>query len=148
MMTDPIADMLTRIRNGARAKLESVRIPASQLKVSVVKILREEGYVKYFKVVRAGSVKRNPKGGDTKDSKPLSHNLLIVYLKYGAGGEQVINGIRRESKPGLRKYVKSIDIPRTLGGLGITILSTSKGLMTDREARKRNLGGEVLCAVW
>lgn len=148
MMTDPIADMLTRLRNGARAKLESVRIPASQLKVGIVKILREEGYVKYFKVVRAGSVKRNPKGGDVKDSKPLSHNLLIVYLKYGATGEQVVHGIKRESKPGLRRYVHAVDIPRTLGGLGICILSTSKGLMTDREARKRHLGGELICSVW
>lgn len=148
MMSDPIADMLTRIRNGATAKLESVRIPASQLKVGIVKILREEGYVKYFKVVRAGSVKRQPKAGDTKDSKPLSHNLLIVYLKYGPNDESAIHGIKRESRPGLRRYVKSDDIPRTLGGLGISVLSTSKGLMTDREARKKKVGGELICSVW
>jgi small subunit ribosomal protein S8 len=148
MMTDPIADMLTRIRNGSTAKLESVRIPASQLKVGLVKILREEGFVKYFKVVRAGSVKRAPKAGDAKDSKPLSHNLLIVYLKYGPNEEAAIHGISRVSKPGLRRYVKAGEIPRTLGGLGISILSTSKGLMTDREAKKKNVGGELICSVW
>jgi len=147
-VTDPIGDMLTRIRNGARAKQEAVRMPASQLKIAIVKLLREEGYIKYFKVVRAGSVKRNPKGGSTKEAKPLSYNLLIVYLKYGANGEQVINGIRRMSKPGLRRYVQSTKIPRSLGGLGVVILSTSKGLMSGREARKQKLGGELICSVW
>ncbi|MBI1783698.1 30S ribosomal protein S8 [Candidatus Sumerlaeota bacterium] len=147
-ISDPIGDMLTRIRNGAKAKLEAVRMPASQLKINLVKILREEGYIKYFKVVRAGSVKRNPKSGDSKEAKPLSYNLLIVYLKYGANGEQVINGIRRVSRPGLRRYVGYADIPRALGGMGIVVLSTSKGLMTGREARKQKLGGELLCSVW
>ena len=147
-ISDPIGDMLTRIRNGAKAKLEAVRMPASQLKINLVKILREEGYIKYFKVVRAGSVKRNPKSGDSKESKPLSYNLLIVYLKYGGNGEQVINGIKRLSKPGLRRYVGVTDIPRILGGMGIVVLSTSKGLMTGREAKKQKLGGELLCSVW
>lgn len=148
MMTDPIADMLTRIRNGARAKLESVRMPASKTKIAVVKLLREEGYIKYFKVVRAGSVKRNPRSDDKKDSKPLPHNLLIVYMKYGSAGEQLITGLKRLSRPGYRRYVKVSDIPRTLGGLGVTVLSTSKGLMSDREARRRRLGGELICSVW
>lgn len=148
MVTDPVADMLTRIRNGVHAKLESVRMPSSQLKVSIAKILREEGYIKYFKVVRAGSVKRNPKAGDTKEAKPLVYNLLIVYLKYGPSGEEVINGIRRLSRPGIRRYVKSAEIPRTLSGMGVTLLSTSKGLLTDREARKQKVGGELICSIW
>ncbi len=148
-LSDPIGDMLTRIRNGVKAKQEAVRMPASQLKVNLVKILREEGYIKYFKVVRAGSVKRNPKGGgESKEAKPLTFNLLIVYLKYGAAGEQVINGIRRISRPGIRRYVGSTEIPRALGGMGIVVLSTSKGLMTGREARKQKIGGELICSVW
>ncbi len=147
-MTDPVADMLTRIRNGVRAKLESVRMPASALKVNIVKLLREEGYIKYFKVIRAGSVKRNPKAGDRKEERPLTYNLLIVYLKYGPAGEQVINGIRRVSKPGLRRYVKSQRIPRALGGMGVNVISTSRGLMSDREARRQKVGGEWICSVW
>ena len=147
MVTDPIGDMLTRVRNGARAKQESVRMPASQLKVGIAKILREEGYIKYFKVVRAGSVKRNPKSGDNKDSRPLAYNLLIIYLKYGPGGEQVINDLKRVSKPGRRLYVGAKEIPSELNGLGVTIVSTSKGLLTDRDARKQNVGGELICSV-
>lgn len=148
MMTDPVADMLTRIRNGARARHESVRMPSSQLKVGIAKILREEGYIKYFKVVRAGSVKRNPRAGDKKDSKPLPYNLLIVYLKYGPNDEQLISHLERLSRPGIRRYVKANALPRTLGGLGVTILSTSSGLMTANEARRRGVGGELLCNVW
>ena len=148
MQSDPIADMLTRIRNATRAKRESVRMPASKLKIALVKLLREEGYVKYFKVVRAGSVKRTPRSGNAKDSKPLSQNLLIVYLKYGPDGDPVINRIDRVSKPGRRRYVQATNIPRTLGGLGVTILSTSQGVMTDREARRNNIGGELICSVW
>jgi small subunit ribosomal protein S8 len=148
VVTDPIADMLTRVRNAVQAKHESVRMPASQMKIAIAKILREEGYIKYFKVVRAGSVKRNPKAGDKKDAKPLPHNLLIIYLKYGPGGEKVINGLDRASKPGLRRYVGCDEIPRVLGGMGSTILTTSKGVMSGREARKQNIGGELLCTVW
>lgn len=148
VVTDPIADMLTRVRNAARAKHESVRMPASQMKIAVAKILREEGYIKYFKVVRAGSVKRNPKAGDKRDAKPLPHNLLIIYLKYGPGGEKVLSGLDRVSKPGLRRYVGYDEIPRILGGLGTTILSTSKGVMSGREARRQKVGGELLCAIW
>ncbi len=103
VVSDPIADMLTRIRNAVNAKQDSVRMPSSQMKISLAKILREEGFIKYFKVVRAGSVKRNPKAGDKKDAKPLPHNLLIIYLKYGPGGESVINGVERVSRPGLRR---------------------------------------------
>ena len=148
VITDPIADMLTRLRNAVRAKQDSVRMPASKIKIAVAKILREEGYIKYFKVVRAGSVKRNPKAGDKRDAKPLTHNLLIVYLKYGPGGEPVLSGLRRESRPGLRRYSASRQAPRVMRGLGITILSTSKGVMTGRDARRQNVGGEVICSIW
>lgn len=148
VISDPIADMLTRLRNAVAAQHDSVRMPASQIKIAIAKILREEGYIKYFKVVRAGSVKRNPKAGDKNDAKPLSHNLLIIYLKYGPGGEKVLNGLDRISKPGLRKYVGSKEVPRILGGMGTTILTTSRGLMTGDEARRQNVGGEILCSVW
>ncbi len=148
VMTDPIADMLTRLRNAVHAKQDSVRMPASKMKIALAKILREEGYIKYFKVVRAGSVKRNPKAGDKRDAKPLTHNLLIVYLKFGPGGESVLNHLARVSKPGLRQYVGYDEIPRTLGGMGLTILSTSKGVMTGRDARRQKLGGELICSIW
>ncbi len=148
VVTDPIADMLTRLRNAIHAKQDSVRMPASKMKIAIAKILREEGYIKYFKVVRAGSVKRNPKAGDKRDAKPLSHNLLIVYLKFGPGGEKVINGLTRVSRPGLRRYSGSHEIPKVLGGMGTTIVSTSKGVMTGREARRQNVGGEIICSIW
>ena len=148
VVTDPIADMLTRLRNAVRAKKDSVRMPASQLKIAIAKILREDGFIKYFKVVRAGSVKRNPKVGDKHDAKPLRHNLLIIYLKYGPGGESVINDLQRISKPGLRRYVGCKEIPTILGGMGSTIVSTSKGVMTGQDARRKRIGGEILCKVW
>jgi small subunit ribosomal protein S8 len=148
VITDPIADMLTRLRNAVQAKQDSVRMPASKLKIAIAKIMREEGFIKYFKVVRAGSVKRNPKAGDKRDAKPLAHNLLIIYLKYGPGGEQVINGLERVSKPGLRRYVPSDRVPRVLGGMGTPILTTSHGVISGREARKLGVGGEVLCNIW
>jgi small subunit ribosomal protein S8 len=148
VVTDPIADMLTRIRNAVKARQDSVRMPASQMKISIAKILREEGFIKYFKVVRAGSVKRNPKAGDKRDAKPLPYNLLIIYLKFGPGGESVISGLERVSRPGLRQYSGSHTMPRLLGGLGMTIVSTSKGLMSDREARRTHVGGELVCKVW
>lgn len=148
VVTDPIADMLTRLRNAVRAKKDSVRMPASQMKISIAKILREDGYIKYFKVVRAGSVKRNPRAGDKRDAKPLRHNLLIIYLKYGPGGEAVINDMQRISRSGLRRYVGYKDIPTILGGMGSTIVSTSTGIMTGQEARRKHIGGEILCKVW
>jgi small subunit ribosomal protein S8 len=148
VVSDPIADMLTRIRNAVHAKQDSVRMPASQMKIAIAKILREEGFIKYFKVVRAGSVKRNPKAGDKKDARPLPYNLLIIYLKFGPGGETVINGMTRVSKPGLRKYAGNDELPRVLGGMGIAIVSTSRGLMTGRDARRQKVGGEIVCNVW
>lgn len=131
MMTDPIADMLTRIRNGNEARHKSVQIPASKIKTEISRILQEEGYIKGYEVVENGV-----------------QGLINVDLKYGNNNEKVISGIKRISKPGLRVYAKSTDIPRVLGGLGVAIISTSKGIMSDREARKEQVGGEVLCYVW
>ena len=130
-MTDPIADMLTRIRNGLQARHQKVDIPVSTLKVELVRILKEEGYITNYK--RAN--------GDGSD-------VLTVFLKYGAGGEQVITSLQRISRPGCRVYVGKNDIPRVLGGLGINILSTSSGVMTGKDARKDGHGGEILCNVY
>lgn len=131
MMTDPIADMLTRVRNASNAKHDSVDIPASNIKKELAQILLNEGFIKGFDVI--------------DDAK---QGIIRVDLKYGTKNEKVISGIKRISKPGLRVYVKSDEIPRVLGGLGIVILSTSKGIMTDRVARKEKIGGEVICYVW
>ncbi|HHV46312.1 MAG TPA: 30S ribosomal protein S8 [Tissierellia bacterium] len=131
MMTDPIADMLTRIRNGNSVKHESVDVPASNIKKEIAQILLDEGFIKGYDVIEDGK-----------------QGIIRIELKYGSHGEKVISGIKRISKPGLRVYVKSDEIPRVLGGLGIAILSTSKGIMTDKKARKEGIGGEVLCYVW
>ena len=130
-MTDVIADMLTRIRNGLNAKHETVEIPASNMKKAIANILVNEGYIKEAKF-EEGNVQ----------------GKIIVTLKYGANNEKVISGLKRVSKPGLRIYVGADEIPQVLGGLGIAILSTSKGIMTDKEARKARQGGEVLAYVW
>ena len=130
-MTDPIADMLTRIRNGNNAKHESVDIPASNMKKQIARILLNEGFIKNFELI--------------DDAK---QGIIRVQFKYGQNNEKVISGIKRISKPGLKVYVKSNEIPKVLGGLGIAILSTSNGVMTDKEARKEGVGGEVLCYVW
>lgn len=131
MMTDPIADMLTRIRNGSNAKHDSVDIPASNVKKELAKILLDEGFVKSYDVIEDGK-----------------QGIIRVDLKYGQQSQKVISGIKRISKPGLRVYVKSDEIPKVLGGLGIAVLSTSKGIMTDKIARKEGIGGEVVCYVW
>lgn len=131
MLTDPIADMLTRIRNASKAKQESVEMPSSKQKVEIAKVLKREGYIEDYEVIAS-----NPQ------------DILRVQLKYTADRRGVIHGLRRISKPGLRVYVKKDEVPRVLGGLGIAIISTSKGIMTDREARKAGLGGEVICYVW
>ena len=130
-MTDPIADMLTRIRNGIAAEHETVVIPSSKMKVEIARILKQEGYIHGYKVE-----------GEGKDK------AITVELKYGPEKQKVISGLKRISKPGLRVYAKGNEIPRVLNGLGIAIISTSKGLMTDRDARKNNLGGEVVAYVW
>jgi small subunit ribosomal protein S8 len=130
-VTDPLADMLTRIRNANTAKHSKVDIPASKMKVSVARILKSEGYIKNYKLI--------------KDQK---HGVLRIYLKYDEFNEGVIIGLKRMSKPGRRLYVKKDDIPLVLNGMGITVLSTSKGVLADREARKLNVGGELLCSIW
>lgn len=130
-LTDPIADMLARIRNGGMAEHEKVDIPASRLRVRLAEILKEEGFIKNFRLI--------------EDRK---QGVLRVYLKYGSGQERVITGLRRVSKPGRRLYVTADRIPSVLGGMGVAILSTSRGVMTDRESRKLQVGGEVLCYVW
>jgi small subunit ribosomal protein S8 len=132
MMTDPIADLLTRIRNASRAEHEKVDIPASKLKVRIAEILKSEGFVKNLRVI------------EEQGKFPT----LRVYLKYGVGNEQVISGLVWVSKPGRRVYVAKDRIPSILGGMGVAILSTSRGVMTDREVRKQQLGGEVLAYVW
>ena len=130
-ISDVIADMLTRIRNANDAKHESVDIPASNLKKSIAEILLEEGYIKNFQIVEDGK-----------------QGIIRVTLKYAAGKQKVINGLRRVSKPGLRIYSNCEDMPRVMNGLGIAIVSTSKGVMTDKKARQNNVGGEVLAFVW
>jgi len=131
MMTDPIADMLSRIRNANSARHKSVDIPASNIKKEIAKILLEEGYIKSYDVL--------------EDDK---QGMIKVDLKYAESGERVISGLKRISKPGLRVYVKCEDVPKVLGGLGIAIISTSKGIITDKEARNKGVGGEVICYVW
>ncbi len=132
-MTDPIADMLTRIRNANSAQFETVRMPGSKLKESLAAILEQEGFIADYKV------ERDPK-------KPGS--VLEITLKYSLDRTRTIAGIKRISKPGLRIYARADGIPRVLGGIGVAVVSTSRGLMTDRDARKNHLGGEVLCHVW
>ena len=129
-ITDPIADMLTRIRNANNAKHETVDVPASKLKLSIAKILMEEGYIKSYQFIENGN-----------------QGVIKITLKY-LGKEKVITGLRRVSKPGLRMYVGADELPKVLRGLGIAIVSTSKGVMTDKQARKEHVGGEVLAFVW
>ena len=131
-MTDPIADMLTRIRNGNKAKLEKVDIPSSKLKLEIAKILKAEGFIKDYVLHRDEA----RQGG------------ITIFLKYGVDREPAISDIKRVSKPGLRRYVATGSIPRVLNGMGIAILSTSKGGMVDREARKQKVGGEIICTIW
>lgn len=130
-ITDSIADMLTRIRNASSAKHDSVQIPASNIKKSIAQILVDEGYIKSFKVI--------------EDNK---QGMIEIALKYGANKSPVISGLRRVSKPGLRIYSGCEDMPKVQNGLGIVILSTSKGIMTDKDARSQNIGGEVLAYIW
>lgn len=149
-VTDPIADMLTRIRNAVRVDAEEVAVPASRLKVGIAKILREEGFIKHYKVVRVSRKKTQKKQPARREKgNPLEvQSEIRVFLKYGPKQERVLHGLRRISAPGLRRYVGAEEIPLVEGGLGITILSTSKGLLTGKQCRKRNLGGELLCSVW
>ena len=130
-IADPIADLLIRIRNGSLAEHEKVDIPASKLKVRLAEIMKEEGFIKNFRVIE-----------DTKQG------ILRIYLKYGPDQERVISGMRRVSRPGRRIYVSADKVPSVLGGIGVAILSTPKGVLTDRASRKEHVGGEVLCHLW
>jgi small subunit ribosomal protein S8 len=130
-MSDPLADMLTRIRNAGMVDFQTVEMPLSSLKVGVAKVLKDEGYIKDYQIL-----------------KNTTQGTLKIDLKYGPKDEKVITGLRRVSKPGLRQFVKADNIPKVMSGLGIAILSTSKGVVTDREARQLGVGGEVLCNVW
>ena len=130
-ITDPIADLLTRIRNANASKHESVDVPASNMKKAIVEILKNEGYIKEYQVIEDGK-----------------QGVIRITLKYGPKNEKVISGLKRVSKPGLRFYAGADELPRVLKGLGIAIVSTSKGIMTDKEARKAHVGGEVLAFVW
>ena len=130
-ITDPIADMLTRIRNANNAKHDTVDVPAANMKKSIAQILLDEGYIKNFQLIDDGT-----------------QGVIRITLKYGAGKEKVISGLRRVSKPGLRVYAGADELPKVLRGLGIAIVSTSKGVMTDKKARQAHVGGEVLAFVW
>ena len=131
MVTDPIADMLTRIRNANQMRYKEVEVPASKVKIEIARILKEEGFIADYKV-----------------KKNNIQDILVLFLKYGDKKERVITGLKRISKPGLRVYAKAEEVPKVLNGLGIAIISTSKGIMTDKEARRQNLGGEVLAYIW
>jgi small subunit ribosomal protein S8 len=130
-MTDPVADMLTRIRNANKMRHEKVEMPASRLKSDILSVLKEEGYIVDFNTIKSG-----PQG------------KIVVTLKYTLGKERVIKGLKRISKPGLRVYVAHDNLPKVLDGLGIAVISTSKGVMTDRKARETNVGGEIIAYVW
>ena len=130
-ITDPIADLLTRIRNANTQKHETVDCPSSKMKVAIVDILANEGYIKGYQIIEDGK-----------------QNVIRMTLKYSPSGERVISGLKRVSKPGLRYYASAEEMPRVLKGLGTAIVSTSKGVMTDKEARNEHIGGEVLCFVW
>ena len=130
-MTDPIADMLTRIRNANQMRYNEVEVPASKIKTEIARILKEEGFISNYEI-----------------KKDKVQNTIVLNLKYGHNKERVITGLKRISKPGLRVYAKAEEIPKVLNGLGIAIVSTSKGIMTDKNARKESLGGEVLAYIW
>jgi len=130
-VTDPIADLLTRIRNANMAKKEKVEVPSSKIKKAMVEILKNEGYIRNYRTVEV-----------------QGHEMIRVYLKYGNKQERILTHLERYSKPSVRRYADKDSLPRALGGLGICIISTSQGLMTDRDARKQGVGGEVLCRIW
>jgi len=130
-MTDPVADMLTRIRNAIVASYDTVEVPSSKIKINIVKVMKFEGYIRNYKIV-----------GDSKQ------DAIVIYLKYNEDKSPVIKGLKKISKPSCRIYSRCKKIPRVLDGLGINIISTSKGVMTDREARRMGTGGEIICSVW
>jgi len=131
LSTDPIADFLTRIRNAGMAYHEKVEVPASKMKMALAELMKQEGYIKDYEFI--------------EDNK---QGILRIYLRYGPNKERVITGLKRISRPGLRVYAKKDQIPKVLGGLGVAVISTSKGIMPDRQARREGLGGEVICYIW
>ena len=133
MMTDPIADMLTRIRNANAMKMKTVNVPLSRTKTEILEVLKTEGYISGYEIKR---------------DEVSHHQIIVVSLKYLSNNERVIQGLKRISKPGLRVYAASEKLPKVLNGLGVAIISTSKGIMTDKDARKQNIGGEVIAYVW
>lgn len=139
-MTDPIADMLTRLRNAVIAKHPRVDVPASKLKVEIARILEDEGYIQGFKLVD----EKSPEAARAA----VARQMIRIFLKYGPHGEKVITGLERISRPGRRVYFRSSDVPQVLGGLGTSILTTSRGVMTGRAAVRAGVGGEVLCNIW
>lgn len=149
-MTDPIADMVTRLRNAVHARHQRVDVPVSRFKVEIARILEEEGYIQGFRVVDAEATDRQP----ASDAAPAAANpdgksrVIRIFLKYGPRGENVISGLQRVSRPGRRVYLGRADVPKVMGGLGTSILTTSRGVMTGKDAVKAGVGGEVLCNVW
>jgi len=146
VLTDPIADMLTRVRNANRALQDDVEIPTSRLKQEIARLLKEEGYIRDYRVLDASGWKQRHPGRPEKDVP--AYNTLVVELKYGKNRERVLTNVRRVSKPGRRIYARKDRLPRVLGGMGTAILSTSSGLVTARTAQERGIGGEVVCFVW
>lgn len=131
-MSDPIASMLTKIRNGLKARKDNISVPLSKTKEKIVKIMKDEGYIKDYRVIENDKIKKDIK----------------VILKYGPNNEDIITGLRRISKPSLKVYVQKDELPRVMGGLGVAIISTSKGIMTEKQSRRENVGGEVMCYIW
>jgi small subunit ribosomal protein S8 len=148
MMTDPIADMLTSIRNAVRIERPHVEMPLSKVKCGLAEVLKREGYIWDWSEEKKENPKGKQQGEGGKDGERFSTKQLVIQLKYGPNGERVIRHIRRISKPGRRVYSPADHLRPVLNGLGISIISTSRGVISDREARQRNLGGEVLCEVW
>jgi small subunit ribosomal protein S8 len=147
-MTDPIADMLTRIRNAVTARHARVEMPVSKLKVEIAKILQDEGYIAGFKIVETPASRAGPAARPPQRAGKAPRQQMRMFLKYGPGGEKAISGVERVSRPGRRVYASRDDVPAVLGGLGVAILTTSRGVMTGQAAKKAGVGGEILCNVW
>ena|SRR5262245_40044075 len=151
-MTDPIADMLTRLRNAVHARHQRVDVPASRFKVEIARILEEEGYIQGFRVLESADGADRPQATDgpppAAEKPSVKSRVIRIFLKYGPRGENVISGLERVSRPGRRVYFGRADVPKVMGGLGTSILTTSRGVMTGKDAVKAGVGGEVLCNVW
>ena len=149
-MTDPIADMLTRLRNAVHARHQRVDVPASRFKAEIARILEEEGYIQGFRLVDGGDAADRRPAGDSpaEPANDAKSPVIRIFLKYGPRGENVISGLQRVSRPGRRVYLGREDVPRVMAGLGTSILTTSRGVMTGKDAVKAGVGGEVLCNIW